>query len=63
MKPKVNKDLCIGCGACVSTCGEAFELSAEGKSQVKADADFAKNKDCIEQAATACPAQAISLEN
>ncbi|MCL5795005.1 MAG: ferredoxin [Patescibacteria group bacterium] len=62
MKPKVNKDLCIGCGACVNTCSEVFELNSEGKSQVRSDANFAKNKDCIEQAATACPAQAITIE-
>jgi ferredoxin len=62
MKPVVNKDLCIGCGACVSTCGEVFELNSERKSQVIEGADFAKNKDCIEQAVTACPAQAITIE-
>lgn len=61
MKPKVDKELCIGCGTCVSLCNEVFELGDDGKSQIKEGADFAKNANCIEQSVTSCPAQAISL--
>lgn len=50
----VDKDKCIGCGACVSICPEAFEM-VEGKSQVKnADAG------CVADAASSCPVGAIS---
>jgi len=59
---KVDKELCIGCGACVSTCGNVFELGEDGKSQVKEGADLEKDKECIDQAVTSCPAQAISVE-
>lgn len=59
MKPKIDKDLCIGCGTCVSLCGEVFELNDEGKSQVKKGADLKKNSACIKEAVEACPAQAI----
>ena len=51
---KVNKDLCIGCGACVAVCPQAFEL-VKGKASVKSD----KPK-CIKDAVEACPVGAIS---
>jgi len=56
---KVNEDLCIGCGTCVSLCEEVFELNEEGKSEIKKDADLAKNAECIKQAGDSCPVQAI----
>lgn len=58
--PKVDKDLCIGCGSCVSLCPEVFELDKNSKSHVKKGADLAKNKKCIEEAKDVCPVQAIS---
>ena len=37
MKVKVNKEACIGCGACFSYAEDIFEINAEGVSQVKVD--------------------------
>jgi len=62
MKITVNKDLCIGCGSCVSLCPDVFELNAETKSVVKKDADLEKNSGCIKDAIDACPVQAITNE-
>ncbi len=62
MKVIVNKELCIGCGACVSTCDKVFKLGDDGKSEVIENADLDQNAQCIEQAADACPAQAIKVE-
>ncbi len=62
MNVKVNQDLCIGCGTCVSMCEEVFELDGEGKSQVKKSADLAKNQDCIKESVDACPVQAIEVK-
>ena len=51
MKLKVNKDLCIGCGACQAVCPEVFEIEDDGfagvivediKEDVKEDAIDAK---------------------
>jgi len=50
---KVNKDLCIGCGACVSICPDGFEI-IDGKAKIKDP----KAK-CIKEAITSCPASAI----
>jgi len=60
MKLVINKDVCIGCGTCVSVCGEVFELGDDTKSQIKKDAELAKNEQCIKEAIDACPVQAIS---
>ena len=63
MKPKVNQEICIGCGACASTCPEVFKMGDDGKSHVIEGADYEKNKSCIDEAITNCPVQAISWES
>lgn len=57
---KVNKDVCIGCGTCVSVCPEVFELDKNNKSQVKKNADLEKNDGCIKDSIDQCPVSAIS---
>ena len=54
-KAVVNADLCIGCGACVATCPDAFVLNDEGKAEVSGPADDA----AIDEAIASCPAGAI----
>jgi len=60
MKPKVDRDLCIGCGACQSLCPEVFRLDESGKSAVLEGVDYKANKECIQKAIENCPVQAIS---
>jgi ferredoxin len=60
MKPKVNQELCIGCGQCEAICPEIFKLD-DGKSQVQDMADYSVYKDKIDQSVDACPVQAISI--
>ena len=59
-KLEVSKELCIGCGACVSIDGDHFDFSDEGLA-------FAKNQENIEspsvrEAIESCPTDAISLK-
>ncbi|OGD66208.1 ferredoxin [Candidatus Berkelbacteria bacterium RIFCSPHIGHO2_12_FULL_36_9] len=61
-KVTVDKDLCIGCGTCVSLCPAVFELKDDMKAHVKAGADLTKNESCIKESVDACPVQAISVE-
>lgn len=61
MKPKVDKGLCIGCGACQALCSEVFKLD-DGKSDVIEGVDYKANRECIEKAIENCPVQAISWE-
>jgi ferredoxin len=57
---KVEKNKCIGCGACASTCPAVFEMNDDGKAQVKAGADLKKNAKCTKEAIEGCPVDAIS---
>ena len=50
---KVNKELCIGCGACVSVCSDGFEID-DGKAKIK----NLKTK-CIKEVINICPVSAI----
>lgn len=62
MTPKINQNACIGCGTCVSLCGDVFELSDDNKSRVINGVDYPKHEDCIKEAIEVCPVQAISEE-
>ncbi|NLI93647.1 MAG: ferredoxin [Peptococcaceae bacterium] len=57
----VEKDACIGCGACPSICPEIFEMDDDGlavsmKEQVPQDLE-----DSAQEAAESCPTEAIVL--
>ena len=63
MKFKVDKDLCIGCGACASICEEVFEITDDGYATAKDEE--VTNDEIKENAISAlesCPTSAISEE-
>ncbi len=57
-KIEINREMCIGCGACTNTC-DNFELGNDGKARVK------KEKidliGCNKDAADGCPVQCIKI--
>lgn len=53
----VDKNTCIGCGACASLCPASFAMDDDGK----AKAINGEGAECAPQAAESCPVQAISL--
>lgn len=57
MSINVNKDLCIGCGACVALCPKSFKLNEE---EIKAEVISQEDDGCAQNAVTSCPVQAIS---
>ncbi|MGB9763071.1 MAG: ferredoxin [Minisyncoccia bacterium] len=61
MKVVVDPKKCLGCGMCINMCPQIFVLK-NGKSSVRKDALIEKNKDCINQAASLCPVQAIKIQ-
>jgi len=56
---KVNKDACIGCGACIAIAPETFEFDENGLSKV---IDGAANNESAAEAAGSCPVGAIEVE-
>jgi len=61
VKVKVDRNICIGCGVCVSMCPTVFTLDEEGKSKViKQEVD---EKECdLDAVASSCPVGAITVE-
>lgn len=62
MEIKVDKNLCIGCGACIALCPEVFRYDSDGKSEINEGADINKNGECVKKAEIVCPVKAISIK-
>ncbi len=62
MKVKVNKEACIGCGACAAICPDVFEIDDEGLSTAKMETVDENLQDDVTEAAESCPTGAIVTE-
>jgi len=59
-KITVDNATCVGCGLCVSSCPDCFEMTADGIAKVKAD----KCSNCdLHEVASQCPVNAINVED
>ena len=56
---KVNKDLCIGCGACQAVCPEVFEIEDDGLATVVVNEIPEDVKEDAIDAKEGCPTDAI----
>ncbi len=61
MKVVVVKDLCTGCGLCVSTCPDVFEMAGD-VAEVKGDVVPETAEDTAKEAVQNCPVEAITIE-
>lgn len=63
MKAIVNKDACMGCGACTATCPNVFEIKGDDPyASVKVAEVPEADKDKVVEAQEGCPTSAISVE-
>ena len=61
MKAVVDQDGCVGCGLCADTCPEVFEME-DGVATVIGDSVPVGAEESCEEATSACPVDAISIE-
>lgn len=61
MKACVDKDTCTGCGLCVDTCPEVFEMDGAVATSKVLKVPPECEASCRE-AAEGCPVEAISIE-
>lgn len=60
MKTKVDKEKCIGCGTCLALAPKSFQWDVENKAEsINPPGDDAAT---VKDAASACPVQAITVE-
>lgn len=63
----VDKDVCIGCGACVAIAPSAFEFEDDGLAHVKDDFNYESSDDDLKNdvmdALEGCPTGAIKEED
>ena len=60
MKAFVDADVCTGCGLCVDTCPEVFEMGAD-TATVIGDSVPADAATTCKEAAADCPVEAIKI--
>ena len=61
MKAKVDPDLCIGCGLCVTTCPEVYKME-DDKAIVYVTPVPGEFLEAAKDAVAQCPTEAIILE-
>jgi len=61
MKAVVDRDECIGCGLCESTCPEVFEMDIDNIASVIVDVISGESEACALQAQDECPVSAITV--
>lgn len=62
MIAKVDKDTCIGCGACPSICPEVFQMEDDGLAAAYVTPVPTGVEDSAQEAADGCPVDAIHIE-
>lgn len=63
MKLKVDKDICIGCGACQAIAPNIFEIDDDGLAICKTETIDSNSIEDALDAKEGCPVNAIKEEN
>ena len=59
IKVEIDKEKCIGCGACVALCPDYFAMEGDKAKVIKSDSN---KTDCVKEAKDACPVAAIKTQ-
>ena len=62
MKATVDKDVCIGCGACPGICPEIFEMDDDGLAVAKDSVIPEDIEESAQEARDGCPVDAIDID-
>ncbi len=61
MKVKVDAELCVGCGLCVNTSPEIFEMQ-DDKAIIKSGTVPSEQEQSCQQSKDECPVEAIIID-
>lgn len=61
MEAKIERDDCIGCGACADTCPEVFRMAADGLAEAYGNIN-SDNENKAREAMDNCPVSVITIE-
>ncbi|MCK4532741.1 ferredoxin [bacterium] len=61
MKVEIIDELCTGCGLCIDTCADLFDME-ESTVTVKVEIVPPEQEGCCREAAENCPMEAIKIE-
>jgi len=59
-KITIDENACVGCGLCVNSCSDVFELGDDGIARVKANQCDSCN---LHEIASQCPVNCITVED
>ncbi len=62
MKASIDRDNCISCGLCASTCPEVFRMADDGIAEAYVDVVPAGVESAALEAQDNCPVSVISVE-
>jgi len=63
MIAKIDREGCISCGLCASTCPAVFQMGDDGLAEVIVDEIPDEAKDCAIEAQEGCPVSVIHVES
>ncbi|MBH1939571.1 ferredoxin [Mobilitalea sibirica] len=62
MRAEIDREGCISCGLCVSTCPDVFRMGNDGPAEVYVDTVPPEAEDLAMEASENCPVAVISVE-